>query len=579
MKKSLHPFWFNVSPWVIFGTLIILVPILTLMTIQGVERQKTFMTELLREKGFAMIRSFEAGLRTGQGMAENPFHLQKFLMETSRQSDIDYVVITDTEGTIIADSDPTLIGEQYGLNLPLGKIAGDPAPGWRQFVRSDGADTFEVYKPLAVVSTDSSDRRKTGSEIKHPLILFIGLDTGPLAETRSADMRHTIWMGIFFFLIGCSGIISLILAQAYRSSASSLSRMKVFSETIVDKMPMGLLVLDAEKKLAAVNRAGEELLGLKPQELLGRTIMDRLPPSWQEIVSQLDSTGSSVVQEMAFSLEPEKIISLDMVATTLAEEKGASIGYLFLFRDMTEMIHLRKEMARNQRLASLGSLAAGIAHEIRNPLSSIKGFATFFKEKYRDNREDGEIADILIGEVERLNRVIGQLLDFARPITMKRQSVSLPALVDHSLKMIQTQAAQKGICIVQNSADQDSSAWIDEDRMAQVLLNLYLNALDAMALGGSLTVSIASRENGLRQITVTDTGKGIRESDLPHVYDPYFTTKSSGTGLGLAIVYRIIEAHDGRVQIASEDGKGTTVTLLLPAGERPKATGEKGTDS
>ena len=404
MKKSLHPFWFNISPWVILGTLVVLVPILTIMTIQGVSRQKAYMTELLREKGFAMIRSFEAGLRTGQGVAGGPFLLQKFLMETSRQTDIDYMVITDAEGTIIADSDPTVIGEQYGLDLPPQKIAGDPAPGWRQFVRSDGADTFEVYKSMSVTNFHFHDGGKPSGEIKLPLILFIGLDTGPLVATRSADMRHTIWMGIFFFLLGCSGMISLILAQAYRSSASSLSRMRVFSETIIDKMPMGLLVLDAEKKLAAVNQAGEKLLGLKPQELLGRAIMDRLPPSWQEIVLQLDRTGSSMAKEMEFSLEPEKIISLDMVATTLAEEKGAFLGYLFLFRDMTEMIHLRKEMARNQRLASLGSLAAGIAHEIRNPLSSIKGFATYFREKYKDKPEDGEIADILIGEVEQIGR-------------------------------------------------------------------------------------------------------------------------------------------------------------------------------
>jgi len=567
MKKSLHPFWFNISPWVILGTLVVLVPILTILTIQGVSRQKAYMTELLREKGFAMIRSFEAGLRTGQGVAGGPFYLQKFLMETARQPDIDYVVITDAAGTIIADSDPTVIGEQYGLDLPLKKIAGEQAPAWRQFVRSDGADTFEVYKSLSVTNIHFHDGGKPGGEIKLPLILFIGLDTGPLAATRSADMRHTIWMGIFFFLLGCSGIISLILAQAYRSSESSLSRITILSDTIIGKMPMGMVFLDAQKKLTTINRAGEEILGLMLNDWRGRVFSDRLPPAWREIILQLDRTGMAVNREMDFALESGRNISLDMVATTLTEEKGAFIGYLFLFRDMTEMIHLRKEMARTQRLASLGSLAAGIAHEIRNPLSSIKGFATYFREKYKDKPEDGEIADVLIGEVERLNRAIGQLLDFARPLTMRQKNSSLQAMIDHSLKMIEAQAAEKSIRIEKDFPEQDPHAWIDEDKISQVLLNLYLNAFDAMASGGILKVALAFSGNGMRLITVSDTGRGIHQKDLSHIYDPYFTTKSSGTGLGLAIVHRIIEAHNGHIRITSEEGKGTTVTILLPSGE------------
>jgi len=569
MRKNLHSFWFNISPWVILGTLIILAPMLTIMTIQGVDRQKSFVSELLREKGFAMIRAFEAGTRTGLGTVWSPFQLQKFLIESSVQSaDIDYMVITDLDGTIIADSDPSVIGEKYGLNLSLKKIAGENAPGWRQFVRSDGADTFEVYKALSTENIVIPGRHMSGDGKTPAVILFIGLDTGPLAETRNADVRHTIWMGIFLFFLGFSGIISLILAQAYRSSESSLARMKVLSGTIIDKMPMGLLLLDSQKNLTAINRAGENLLAIKPTDFLGKPVMNRLPIPWQDLIIELDRTGVSAEKEMDCVIEPGKTISLDMVATTLYQEQGDFIGYLFLFRDMTEMIHLRKEMARNQRLASLGSLAAGIAHEIRNPLSSIKGFATYFKEKYRDKPEDGEIADILIEEVERLNRVIGQLLDFARPMTMNRQQRSLRALVDHTLKMIENQARTKAIRIEKDLKGGNPFASIDEDRMAQVLLNLYLNAFDAMTPGGTLKLSLSSPGKGMAQISISDTGRGIRKQDLPHVYDPYFTTKPSGTGLGLAIVHRIIEAHDGRIGISSEEGKGTTVTILLPS-EKP----------
>ena len=150
---------------------------------------------------------------------------------------------------------------------------------------------------------------------------------------------------------------------------------------------------------------------------------------------------------------------------------------------------------------------------------------------------------------------------------MRQKNSSLQAMIDHSLKMIEAQAAEKSIRIEKDFPEQDPHAWIDEDKISQVLLNLYLNAFDAMASGGILKVALAFSGNGMRLITVSDTGRGIHQKDLPHIYDPYFTTKSSGTGLGLAIVHRIIEAHNGHIRITSEEGKGTTVTILLPSGE------------
>jgi len=566
MKKNLHSFWFNVSPWVILGTLIILAPLLAVMTIQGVDRQKSFVIELLREKGFAMIRSFEAGTRTGLGTVWSPFHLQKFLIENSVQSaDIDYMVITDLDGTIIADSDPSVIGEKYGRDLPLGKIAGESAPGWRQFVRSDGADTFEVYKALATDNIVIPGRDISGDGKTPALILFIGLDTGPLAETKNADVRHTIWMGIFLFFLGFSGIISLILAQASRSSESSLARIKVLSGTIIDKMPIGLLLLDSRKNLATINRAGEDLLSISPKAFLGKAVMDRLPRSWQDLIVEFDRTGVAIEKEMDCTFGPGKTASLDMVATTLSEEKEGFIGYLFLFRDITEMILLRKEMARNQRLASLGSLAAGVAHEIRNPLSSIKGFATYFRERYNMVPEDQRIADIMVGEVERLNRVIGQLLDLARPMEIRKEQCSLLSIVERTLQTVENQASRRSVYIDRTGLGSDPcNVMVDSDKISQVLLNLYLNAMDSMEEGGVLSVSLhCDGGRGCSVIEVRDSGHGIAEENLSRIFDPYFTTKQSGTGLGLAVVHKIIEAHGGEIEISSRPGEGTSVRVTI----------------
>jgi two-component system sensor histidine kinase HydH len=226
---------------------------------------------------------------------------------------------------------------------------------------------------------------------------------------------------------------------------------------------------------------------------------------------------------------------------------------------------LERELETSRRLASLGRLAAGVAHEIRNPLSSIKGFATYFKERYRDNPDDQKTSEIMIQEVDRLNRVITQLLEFARPPVIQKKRASLQSLIQHSLKMIERQASAKQIQVLCRLPPEIKEVALDPDGINQVLLNLYLNAVEAMDPGGKLSVSLSMDEGSAWiKIMVSDTGSGISKEDLAHIFDPYFTTKQTGTGLGLAIVHKIIEAHGGEVRAESEVGRGTTVTVLLP---------------
>ena len=556
MKKKIHPVWFNISPWIVLVMLIVLMPVITITIMQDLKRQRSFMTELLREKGFAIIRSFEAGLRSNPQKMWTSFELQKFLMESAQQPDMDYMVIIDREGTIIADSDPSLLGEKYDPQLPREEIAALTKPEWRRFFRADGADTFEVYQTL---SLDSIRTFPQGT--RQPLILFIGLDTGPLSTAQAADMRYTIGLGLFVLLLTVSGIISLALAQSHRSSESLLSRIRIFSKTIIEKMPIGLILFDKQKKLILTNQEGELILAKIPGD---RPPRPSIPSFLDGFLKEMEQTGSTLEKETDIPAEDNKTISLELIGTPLHEETGPVMGYLFLVRDITEILSLRKEKDRHQRLATVGSLAAGIAHEIRNPLSSIKGFATYFKERYKDRKDDGEIADILITEVERVNRVITQLLDFSRPVVMDRHNIPAKEIIERSLKKIEAQIAGRTIRIQKNLPDVQVFIWFDADKMEQVLLNLCMNALDAMPQGGTLTVSLATRKDGCAQIAIADTGCGIAQKDLSRIYDPYFTTKSTGTGIGLAIVHRILEFHNGRIHVESEEGHGTTVTLLLP---------------
>jgi two-component system sensor histidine kinase HydH len=170
---------------------------------------------------------------------------------------------------------------------------------------------------------------------------------------------------------------------------------------------------------------------------------------------------------------------------------------------------------------------------------------------------------VMIREVDRLNRVITQLLEFARPLTMDRVPTPLSSLIRHALRMVEGEAQAKRIMVETDLSAEVGEIPLDADRMTQVFLNLYLNAIAAMDAGGILRVSLVMQDERTVRITVADTGIGIPKEDLPRVFDPYFTTRSSGTGLGLAIVHKIVEAHGGEVRLESEPGRGTTATILL----------------
>ena len=364
-------------------------------------------------------------------------------------------------------------------------------------------------------------------------------------------------------------MVSLFLAQAYRSTRTSLTRIKAFSDHVVERMPVGLVALDGKGIIISFNQAAETTLRLPSDQVTGRTASEVLPRQVLDMVAALkDSTRTAIGKEFDCSFPDGRVVPLDVTLSSLKGEDGTVWGTIILCRDLTEVQSLKRELETSRRLASLGRLAAGVAHEIRNPLSSIKGFATYFKERYKDNPDDQKTSEIMIKEVDRLNRVITQLLEFARPPVIQKKRASLQSLIQHSLKMIERQASAKEIQILSHLPSEMKEIDLDPDGINQVLLNLYLNAIEAMEQGGTLSVSLSREESSpWVKIIVSDTGTGISKEDLEHIFDPYFTTKQTGTGLGLAIVHKIIEAHRGEVKAESEVGRGTTVSVLLPVKE------------
>ena len=570
----------GIPPWIIIGTVLILVPIFIFMTLENIHRQKENTTRLLVEKGAALIRSFEAGARTGMmGMRWGGVQVQRLLTETAQQPDIVYLLVTDRKGTILAHNDATKIGKTYGKELDLEGISRSQKVGWRQISNQKVSQIFEVFRQF--LPTRGNAPRHGGRTMPNDWcqahmyphknsgdsgqVIFVGLDMELVETARKEDARHTVVMGFILLLIGFTGFVSLLLAQAYRTTRTSLIRVRAFSDSLVENMPIGLLAIDSDGRIASFNETAESILQLSSRDILWKTPKAVLPQPFWELVEQLKSQRRFIEKEIECPVTNGESIPLEVIATFLKEEKGAFLGHVILFRDLSEVKQLKDEIARSERLASIGRLAAGVAHEIRNPLSSIKGFATYFKERYREIPEDRKTAEIMIQEVERLNRVIGQLLEFARPMNIEKKPTSLRALVQHSLKMIEADAHRKGIKINTSISPDIKEALIDPDKIKQVFLNLYLNAFEAMENGGTLFVELRKDDRaGAVRIIISDTGTGIKDEDLARVFDPYFTTKSSGTGLGLAIVHKVIESHGGEVRVENRPGEGTAVTILLP---------------
>lgn len=232
------------------------------------------------------------------------------------------------------------------------------------------------------------------------------------------------------------------------------------------------------------------------------------------------------------------------------------------YRRMLAAAH--EEVERGRRLTALGNLAAGVAHEIRNPLSSIKGLATYLSRRVPEGGAEAEAAQTMVGEVERLNRVVSGLLDFARPGLMKRAPADVNVIVGTALRLADADIRAHGVKVDFRPVADLPTIPVNREKLTQALLNLFLNAVQAMQDGGELGVE-AVKTGGRLVIRVRDTGKGMTDEVRAAIFTPYYTTKASGTGLGLAIVHQIVEGHGGTIGVESSPGKGSVFTLDFPA--------------
>jgi PAS domain S-box-containing protein len=348
------------------------------------------------------------------------------------------------------------------------------------------------------------------------------------------------------------------------------------TDNILRSIAASVVVVDAGGRVTRWNKASEEMWGISEEEAMGLSYVEisfRLGLS-PEDVAQLQMHMQQVLQtgrpyqgyRMALHPHQRGELFVNVLLSPLTNRHGENQGVVQIMEDVTNDVRLEAEMSRMRRLADIGQLAAKVAHEVRNPLSSIKGAAQLMRQEYADIGPLREFLDIIVEEVNGLSRITNDLLDFARPMQLDLHPTNLNDLVERSLNLLKKELAESQVNVVRDLEPLLPEISGDPKQIEQVMRNIIINAIQAMQEGGVLTVS--TRYNHTEQ-TVTasfrDTGVGIAPEKLEEIFQPFVTTKTKGTGLGLPIVRKIMENHGGRVGVSSTPGEGTTfsVTFLL----------------
>ncbi len=566
-----------ISPWMTIGTSLVLMVVVVFLGIVNYSRDKERMGTLLEEKGAALIRSFEAGTRTGMMgmMGPNESHLQVLLEETAALPDISYISIVDRFGIILAHNARELIGKKFLDQGVLKKLVPSNIPHWRIVEPRNGIKYFEVYKTFLPVLNPSGqgdpgwEKSRVSKEMLDPNnrpYIFIGMHIVHFEKAMSEDLRHNFVMAAIIISLGIAGVISLFWAQSHTRSTKLLQETRKLASEVVTHLPLGILVMDTRDQILYTNGVACNLLGIGKEEIKSPSAKALLPKNiW--VLQEMIKTGQFLAEKEIFlASDNSPPIPVAASVTHIHGEDNNYIGVMFVFKNLTEIKALETKNQRIEKLAAVGNLAAGIAHEVRNPLSAIKGYVTYFGSLFEADSENRKAAELMTEEVDRVNRVISELLEFARPSDLRLRKIKVIDLINNSLRIVAHEAEAANIRIIKDIDPNLPGINADMDRLTQVLLNLYINAIQSMESGGELRLTAGQRGSTL-VVNISDTGSGIGLEAQKHIFDPYFTTKSKGTGLGLTIAYKIIENHNGSIQITKTEASGTTISLVLPLGK------------
>jgi two-component system sensor histidine kinase PilS (NtrC family) len=383
-------------------------------------------------------------------------------------------------------------------------------------------------------------------------------------------------------IIGVS-VLSSHLADRLRRSedelaiaARDLADYRAFNDRIIESMRSGLVTTDLRGNIITFNKAAEEITGYRLHELRGKRIFTIFGDIEKQIEVGLESirarsrlprfdiacrTADGRELHLGFSVAP-------LVDEAKSHSSPTTRGYVLTFQDLTEVMELEREVRRQERLAALGKMAAGLAHEIRNPLASMRGSVQVLAAELNLSPDQAQLMEIVLRESDRLNQIVSDFLVYARPPRTDRQVVDLAAILSETLALLRHSPELSPNHFIVEECDLGPVLYNgDPNQLRQVFWNLARNAIQAMPAGGKLTAILEATPRHEVTITFSDTGQGMTREQQDRLFEP-FNSSTGGTGLGMAIVYQLIRDHNGRIVVESEAGSGTRISIRLPGSGR-----------
>ena len=524
--------------------------LLGFLTRNEVRREKYYLWELARSEGLNIAFSIQA---IGPRLVLNENILKEILILLKKEG-VNYIDICNVNGKILLSTEEERRNNYVNIQNP-GKINYIDVQGKK------GDRLLQVIKPFKWDIDNQLSILKI-LPIRNSY-LVVGVNLEGYYQRLSQTRRRIIFnYGVIMALV-LLGIYVIYKLQETYIVKKTLNEMKDYTSKLLETMDNAVISIDKNGVIKTYNRKSEEIFHKKRAEVLNKNCQNvlNLKIDGECLLRKTLSEKRNTSREIILN---GKI--LDIATSFLTNEENEIVGLVAIIRDVTEIKSLNEEVARNKRLASLGKLSAGIAHEIRNPLSSIRGLAQFVYSSFKKNDARKEDLDTIIQEVDRLNLLIVQVLDFAKIKKLNLSQFSINELVVKIVEFLKLEIKNKKIDFHLSLSQDISSICADENQVRQIIMNVVINAIQAIKINGKIKITTENsklKEKPAIKLIIEDNGIGIPESELSQIFDPFFTKKDKGTGLGLSIVYKLVENHQGEIKVESTEGKGTKFMIFL----------------
>lgn len=406
------------------------------------------------------------------------------------------------------------------------------------------------------------------------LLTYLGL-ADPIQPTALEVLTVLFNAAVLFSIALLAGSLAerYYLAQRnLESQRKDFSDLQAFRDLIFQSVGSGLIAVNPEGRITAFNRAAESITGVAEREALGQP-WEALFGHEVDLEEARQAVAGPGTQSLRYEIRLKRRdgheVPVGISFWSLRSGEGEAVGLIGVCQDLSSIKRMEQQVRQADRLATIGRLSANIAHEIRNPLASLSGAIEALVRELPADPSRERLVEIVLRESERLNRIIRDFLEYARPAPMDSHTVDLADLLEEVILLVEHRSLPAELKIIREYGEK-LPARVDPQQLRQAIWNLCINAVQAMPEGGELRVGGRVVPGGgppRLQMWISDTGQGISETDLPQIFEPFFSTKAEGSGIGLALVYRVVQDHGGQIEVRSQPGTGTTFMLILPSSD------------